>query len=219
MLVLVSSLSFVLLYSAAMLTIPFTAQRYDVIVNADAPPGNYWLRAFPALLCDVNKNPSNIKGIIRYDVGSSMDPTTLPWPSLDINCDDETQLRTMEPWVALSPGLADEEGNIDVETFLEDQKYWKWQMNSTSYRGDWGNPTILQVHVGILNFTRENDVSKLERPNEWAYFVIETDFIFAHPIHLHGMSSSRGGHFADTRQGTTFISWLKVRENSTRRHH
>src|SRR5690606_20168987 len=42
-------------------------QRYDVIVTANATPGNYWLRSGWNLNCANNGNAAGITGIVRYD--------------------------------------------------------------------------------------------------------------------------------------------------------
>jgi FtsP/CotA-like multicopper oxidase with cupredoxin domain len=52
-------------------------QRYDVIINANQDVGNYWLRADVATDCGRNRNPTNIKSIIRYEGAPDEEPITL----------------------------------------------------------------------------------------------------------------------------------------------
>ena len=54
-----------------------TGQRYDVIVEANAPIGNYWIRGNWGSACATNLNAANATGILRYDKKSSADPTSV----------------------------------------------------------------------------------------------------------------------------------------------
>ena len=67
------------------------AQRYDVIVEANAPPGDYWLRAFLVDACAgvANDHPQDSTGIVRYDAASTSDPTSVSAVVAPTSCFDE----------------------------------------------------------------------------------------------------------------------------------
>ncbi|KAH6653398.1 Cupredoxin [Truncatella angustata] len=75
-------------------------ERYDVIVEADQPVGNYWLRSIYQTACNRNDNlnKNNIRGIVRY-VGADTDktPTTCVSKTITNSCGDEPY-ESLVPW-------------------------------------------------------------------------------------------------------------------------
>jgi len=116
-------------------------QRYDVIVEANATAGDYWLRAGWNDACAKNANTANITGIVRYNANSTADPTTTSSFTASSSCADE-------PLESLVPHLA-----LDVGTYKVEQEdlsfsfgdYFKWTINGSSLLLDWSNPTTLRV--------------------------------------------------------------------------
>lgn len=81
-------------------------QRYDIIVEANAAPGNYWLRSGWQSACATNGAPDGMTGIIRYDRSSTEDPTsTGRTPSTF--CGDE-DLWKLVPYLAQDVGTITE---------------------------------------------------------------------------------------------------------------
>ena len=63
-------------------------QRYDIIVEANATTGDFWMRGGWISACQTNSDPDNITGIIRYDSSSTADPTTTSSVTVGSNCGD-----------------------------------------------------------------------------------------------------------------------------------
>jgi FtsP/CotA-like multicopper oxidase with cupredoxin domain len=59
-------------------------------------------------------------------------------------------------------------------------------MESVSFVSEWDYPTLLQVAEGNDTWVTAQHVIQLPTAGEWVYFIIETTFAQAHPIHLHG---------------------------------
>jgi hypothetical protein len=76
------------------------AQRYDVIVEANAVADNYWLRAGWVLSCLTNGSLNNITGIARYDSTSADEPTSAGI-TVGTNCGDEP-LESLVPYLAMN---------------------------------------------------------------------------------------------------------------------
>jgi len=117
-------------------------QRYDVIVEANAATGDYWLRSGWNTACSSNDNAAGITGIVRYDNSSTADPTTNNTVTASTSCGDE-------PVASLVPHLALDVTNIaTINTenldFIIDQ-YFKWTINGSSLFLNWSDPTMLQV--------------------------------------------------------------------------
>jgi FtsP/CotA-like multicopper oxidase with cupredoxin domain len=175
-------------------------QRYDVIVTATESSGDFWMRAIPQESCSDNDNVDNILGIIRYDSSSTSDPTSTAYTTTD-SCDDE-DITTLVPYLAIDASTSystedDEAVTLSVGNTI------KWNMGGTSFVNQWDYPTVLQVAEGNDTWGTDQHIVELATADEWVYFVIETTFAQAHPIHLHGhdfwlLAAGTGTFDADT---------------------
>jgi FtsP/CotA-like multicopper oxidase with cupredoxin domain len=89
-------------------------QRYEVIVHADQPSGNYWMRADNQQTCTNMIQNRDVKAILRYsDAQTGVDPTSTTQTYTDA-CQDEPYA-SLVPVVPLNAGPADfTEGTLDV---------------------------------------------------------------------------------------------------------
>jgi FtsP/CotA-like multicopper oxidase with cupredoxin domain len=175
-------------------------QRYDIIVTATESSGDFWMRAIPQESCSDNDNVDNILGIVRYDSSSTSDPTSTAYTTTD-SCDDE-DITTLVPYLAIDASTSystedDEAVTLSVGNTI------KWNMGGTSFVNQWDYPTVLQVAEGNDTWGTDQHIVELDTANEWVYFVIETTFAQAHPIHLHGhdfwvLAAGTGTFDADT---------------------
>jgi len=117
-------------------------QRYDVIVEANAGTGDYWLRAGWVSACAGNNNPADMTAIVRYDSTSTSTPSTTSNVTTPATCGDEP-LASLVPHLSLDvtdiPIIAKENLGFVVDS------YFKWTINSSSLFLNWSNPTVLQV--------------------------------------------------------------------------
>lgn len=136
-------------------------QRYDVIVEANATSGDYWLRAGWITACSTNGNPSGATGIVRYDSSSTADPTSTSTVITSTNCGDE-------PLASLVPHLALNVGNITTaDVTLEDlsfafSSYFTWTINSSSLFLNWSDPTIIKIFNDESIFPTEYNVVAID---------------------------------------------------------
>ncbi|KAM7189733.1 laccase-2 [Rhypophila sp. PSN 637] len=182
--------------------VPFTTdsleitigQRYDVIVEANATPGDYWLRAGWIQTCSMNNNPANMTAIIRYDASSTSNPTSTSTVTPSTNCLDEPAANLVPH---LSLDVTNPTSNITREdlSFVFDS-YFKWTINTSSLLLDWAHPTLENILDGTSIFPTEYNVVQVQPTTgtsngsipEWAVLVIQdvSNIGLAHPIHLHG---------------------------------
>jgi len=160
-------------------------QRYEVIIEANQPVDNYWLRATAQTSCSAaNPNAANIKGIVRYSGAANTDPTT-SGPTQASSCDDESKDKLV-PVVALDVPRTDlgvsQQANVTVA--VANNRLF-WQLNGVSGKVDLGNPTLLQAYNGQTP-PESYHVLEVDGRNPWYYIVIQTNFPVSHPIHLHG---------------------------------
>lgn len=161
-------------------------QRYDVIVEANANPGDYWLRGAWIDACMTNGNSNGITGIVRYDNSSTATPTSNSTVTTTPSCNDE-------PFASLAPHVALDVGSVTTtaneKLGFKFDSYFKWTLNDSSLLLDWVSPTLTRVMNGSLTFPTEyNVVSVNGTSTDWAMLVIQdsTGFGLFHPIHLHG---------------------------------
>lgn len=122
------------------------AQRYDIIVEANAPPGNYWLRAVWVNACAgvANDHPEASTGIVRYDAASVGEPTSASAVDPPTTCQDEP-LESLVPHMSFDitsiAGTTVEELRV---RFTHDALF-TWTINSSSLKLDWSTPTLERV--------------------------------------------------------------------------
>jgi hypothetical protein len=133
-------------------------QRYDVVVEANAEPGDYWLRGGWQSSCSPNDNAENITGIIRYSATSTADPTTTGIKVGD-DCGDEP-LASLVPYLALDVGSY--EGIVEETVGIVFNNYLLWTINSSSLYLNWSDPTNLRVYNHESVFPTDYNILSVE---------------------------------------------------------
>jgi FtsP/CotA-like multicopper oxidase with cupredoxin domain len=137
-------------------------QRYDVIVEANAKPGNYWLRSGFIDACIPNGNAEGITGIIRYDKKSTAVPTSVSTTPKIETCLDEPTSRLV-PWVPITVpnmkgGLTF--SNVTGEYFQG--KFLRWSFNKPSggfLWTNWSQPALGDVVANqVSNIPVNNNI-------------------------------------------------------------
>jgi FtsP/CotA-like multicopper oxidase with cupredoxin domain len=130
-------------------------QRYDVIVEANAEPGDYWLRGGWQESCTVpNHNAANITGIVRYDSTSTADPTTTGITVSD-TCGDEP-LASLVPHLALDVGNYSSITEENVGIAFGDAV--TWTINSSTLYLNWSDPTNHRIATNQSIFPTDYNV-------------------------------------------------------------
>lgn len=167
----------------------FPGQRYSVVVTADQPIGNYWIRASSNLLPDTFDGGLN-SAILRYAGAPEADPATSPGPyELEFNESLLRPLNNMPVPGGAAIGKADVQ--INLVPGLVDGIF---DINGVPYQ-DPPVPVLLQILSGARHPSQllpKGSVYELP-PNK----VIELSFPATdglpnganggpHPVHLHG---------------------------------
>ncbi|KAB8079440.1 Cupredoxin [Aspergillus leporis] len=171
-------------------------QRYDVIVEANATPGDYWLRGGWVKSCQgvANDHPESATGIIRYDSSSRSDPTSTTTIAGPQSCDDEPR-ESLVPHLKLDVGTIADTTVEDINVRLTNTAVFQWTINSSSLVLDWNEPTLKRVFDNASIFPTPYNVVEVDKKHphkdEWAVLVIENKAAvffggIAHPIHFHG---------------------------------
>lgn len=150
------------------------AQRYDVIVEANAPPGDYWLRAFWVNACAgvANDHPEDSTGIVRYIATSTSDPTSVSAVKAPTTCLDE-------PLESLVPHMKFDVTNIagttveDLSVRFTHEALLTWTINSSSLVLDWSNPTLKRVFDSASIFPTEYNVVSVDVGSQICSHIIQ----------------------------------------------
>ncbi|KAI0882949.1 multicopper oxidase [Annulohypoxylon maeteangense] len=180
-----------------------SGQRYDIIVDANAEPGDYWLRSGwqPASACQgvANSHPDDGTGIIRYErkLMSAEDPITITSEIYaQKSCHDES-LDRLVPYVKRDVGKIVDTTVEDVNVRFIHNGMFKWTINSSFLDIDWAEPTLKKAlqEPSLATFPSEYNVLPLNKTDDaedqWVAIVIENAAValyggMAHPIHFHG---------------------------------
>jgi len=144
-------------------------QRYDIIVEANATAGNYWMRAGWQNSCATNYAWDNGLGIIRYDSTSTSDPTSTG-PDFPASCADE-DISKFVPYVPITVGDATYEDIVNVG--YQWPGLFLWTINSSSLYLNWSDPTTLKTYNNDSIFPTPYNIYPLTTVNEWVYWVIQ----------------------------------------------
>ncbi|KAG2064938.1 laccase [Suillus decipiens] len=159
------------------------SQRYSVVLVADQPVGNYWIRSLPN-----TDNATYDKGmnsaILRYEGAPEVDPTTVETPSTNPLL--ETNLHALiNPGAPGTPGYGYADYNITLEVTAADLRFY---VNNVTYQSP-PVPVLLQILSGARDPSQllPNGSVYVLKPNK----VVELTVAIAapggpHPIHLHG---------------------------------
>ncbi|KAI0031190.1 laccase 6 [Vararia minispora EC-137] len=163
----------------------YAAQRVSVILNANQPVNNYWIRApptggAPGPTGNPLFNPNFTLAILRYAGAPEIEPTTNNTPGVKL--DDAN----MHPIASVGPGmLGDGPADFAITLNIAQPNPPFFDINGVSYISP-TVPVLLQILSGarkVTDFYPSENVFVLP-PNK----VIEVSIpgTGAHPFHLHG---------------------------------
>jgi FtsP/CotA-like multicopper oxidase with cupredoxin domain len=135
-----------------------SGQRYDIIVEANQEPGNYWMRAiFQTCTGQDNDNKDNIRGIVRYEGAGDADPTTENLPSVVKRCGDEPY-KSLIPRVPMDVGPDKEQQSLLLGFFYELSTVFHWSLNTRPLKIDWTQPTNQLIQRNASEYPAEYNV-------------------------------------------------------------
>jgi len=165
----------------------YVGQRYSLILEANQPVDNYWIRALPGSYVSNFTNGLN-SAILRYSGAPVAEPIIRPWNPVNNVIESNLQSRDNPAAPGLPyPGGADVSINL---AWVQNTTNLDYYVNGFTYHPP-DTPTLLQILSGgsnIAALASQGTVYTLP-PNQ----VIEVTFPMQylatpHPFHLHGHS-------------------------------
>lgn len=165
-------------------------QRYDIIIEANQPIDNYWMRAVPQEACSNNTASENIKGILHYTgADAASEPASTKWNYADDLWCEDVPAKKLVPRLAIDPLIshATTFGDSIGLAPTGDPTLYLWTVGGQTFNVSWNNPTLLQTSESkYKTYGIEQGAIEINTPNQWTVFVIQTELPVPHPIHLHG---------------------------------
>jgi FtsP/CotA-like multicopper oxidase with cupredoxin domain len=161
-------------------------QRYMVLVKADQPAGNYWMRADNQNACAATIQADDIKGIVRYSGSNSTAVPTSTKHNYTGGCEDEP-LASLIPMAKINPTNSDVSFTKDVTIGANSDFLFKWYLSGTTFMSHYEDPTLVRVLANGTAPTTSGDlILDLPEMGKWVYIIVESAIPLNHPIHLHG---------------------------------
>lgn len=177
-------------------------QRYEMIIEANQTPSNYWFRAEIEGFGCYSSNDGTGMGIFTYSGVKEATPTTQKTYTNGAqflgDCHEPSPL---VPWVQNTVGSQQEfisqAENLNVSLLLphvgtNQQNIVVWGINDKQIDVNWGKPILSYVMENNNSFPATENVIELANEGEWMFWIIQQvadDGVAApipHPIHLHG---------------------------------
>jgi len=162
-------------------------QRYDLILETNQLPGNYWMRSTNQQSCSDITNGA-VTAIVRYEGAPEILPISVGYVTGD-DCLDEP-LASLVPVVPFTVGAATE--TVNERIFITGynnsvvNNVYRWTLSDAFFQVEWGTPSLGGiVEDGEVPYTG-NLVIEAPELGEWVYLIIDSLIPVPHPIHLHG---------------------------------
>ena len=165
-------------------------QRYDVIIEANQKPGNYWFNATLASsgLCgtSANKAPAAIfsyggckRGLLPTVQGTPLNATCLDTKGF-------TPIVTRSaPKNEFNPNKKLLDVVLEKPTIGNDQVF-RWRINGSDINIEWDKPILEYVSQNNHSWPTHANVFEIPDADVWTWWVVENTGALPHPIHLHG---------------------------------
>jgi FtsP/CotA-like multicopper oxidase with cupredoxin domain len=163
-------------------------QRYDVIVEANQPVGNYWLNATLEAQnnCGHSVNPFPA-AIVQYDGASSTALPTNRGTPLTATCNGEKGFSPIVKRTVSSSLFQPSTLPVSLEFPTTDRgQVFEWRVKNTPISVEWEHPVLEYVFQGNTSFPAKANLIEVPQANVWTFWVIQNGFGLPHPIHLHG---------------------------------
>jgi len=153
-------------------------QRYEVVINANQAPGNYWFRAQVETGCtndDLNSNGG--LAIFTYTGVKVATPTTTGYS--DGGCVEPSPLT---PWVPNTVGSSAafiaQSKALDVQILIpgvttNNQNIITWGVNTSALHVMWNKPIMSYVMEGNNSWPSTENLIELVNEGVWTFWIIQ----------------------------------------------
>ncbi|RHZ74853.1 hypothetical protein Glove_219g146 [Diversispora epigaea] len=189
------------------------AQRYSVIITADKPCANYYIRANNIQDClrtdntTINYNPDrnlNAVGILHYSCAGSNKPKSTPYPTNITDCFDIND-DVIRPYKdSPAPSIVTDCFTFRVTQEKNDDLVKLFGINNSSFEPAFNDPTNKRIMQGddFTKFDENQNAYGYDNPEGCVQITLFNSLDGNHPFHLHGhlfwmIAQGNGSHHAN----------------------
>lgn len=167
-------------------------QRYDVIIDATAATGHYWLNATleASNQCGKTLNPFPA-AIVSYTGATPANglPTDrgVVVPATCVGEDGFVPI--VKRTLSASQFVPKPALNVTLAFPTHDPArgaVFEWRVRGTPINVEWDHPVLEYVLEGNDTFPGKVNLVEVPEAEQWVFWVVQNDFALPHPIHLHG---------------------------------
>lgn len=163
-------------------------QRTDVVVEGVGAPGSsYWMRSNISVPCSATDGVSpDAVALVYYE---NADPKVVPKsvstvdPAKYAVCANDP-LSLTKPFYPLEPGQPTVTQNLNVIFTTNATGHLVWEVNDSSFRGDYNDPTLLEAKLGQTIFPPERNVYNFGENASIRLVTYNYATFSSHPMHL-----------------------------------
>ncbi|KAI1260346.1 laccase [Xylariaceae sp. FL1019] len=159
-------------------------QRANVLINATATPGNYWMNVTIGLLCGGSANPYPA-AILHYTSVDEGLPTDMGTLDSTATCRDSLDY---VPIISRNTDLRNfaqtSNNTFDLDAYASPTIVWT--INSSAINVAWDKPVVDYVMSGNTSYPTDENIVLIDEENTWTYWIMENHQHVPHPVHLHG---------------------------------
>jgi len=168
-------------------------QRYDIIIEANQPVGNYWLNATleTANQCGKSKNLFPAAILSYQGAPANANPTNRGTP-LTATCNGETGFSPVVKRT-ITPSEFAPKGSLPISLAFHDSprgRIFEWRVRNTPINVEWDHPVLEYILQGNDSYPAQINMVEVADKDQWIFWVIQNEFGLPHPIHLHGHGQS-----------------------------
>lgn len=188
-------------------------QRYDVLIDANQPSGNYWINATYSntKACGSSRNPFPA-AILHYDSAPEALPTIPGTQPQDSLCADNTQFVPIVTRTAPLALFTPQPSNTLPVSLEVDPKISRvfWQVNASAIDISWDNPTLESLLDGNHTFPGSDNIVNIPGTSEVCNqsTVHTSDFIYASTSPLTNACSGAFGSSRTSRRSPIRCTYM-----------
>ncbi|KAF0358077.1 multicopper oxidase [Gigaspora margarita] len=166
------------------------AQRYSVIVTADQPIDQYWMRAemetscFAVVSDDLNPLITAVVTYDTYNGSTDQGPSSKAWSDDVENCVD-LKASDLKPYKNQKIPNPSKNFTIVINFQPDENDVVLGYINNSTYKIDTNDPTLIKVYNGVTQFSPNLNVFTVEK-DEIVDLILLNQDAGEHPFHLHG---------------------------------
>ncbi|KAF2837587.1 multicopper oxidase [Patellaria atrata CBS 101060] len=161
-------------------------QRYNLIIEADQPINNYWMRSDNQNVCANITQALDTKAIVHYE-GAPTGPLTTSGNTYTGACVDEP-MASLVPILQLNVGSEIDleiNKNITIAPNGDNPNLFRWYLSGTIFKSQWGDPTLYNI---VANGTVPDDsgdlLIEISNEGEWVYMIGLGEYTSGTPLNL-----------------------------------